>query len=450
METLERTETTTGDASSEAVKSPETKLGMTVEGLWEIQAPLLSPLEKLNSCFKIIPVSSFPPTALSQIIEINSDASLEEAVEILSKYKILSAPVRNVEADDCASWIDRYIGIVEFAGISVWLLHQSELAALDGVDESALTVDGLEGTISILCLQAFLTVDISVATEADASMVAGLGPAQLHAETMAAVGGDFFEAITSSAFYKKTKVKDIAGSFRWAPFLPLQNSDSFLTMLLLLSKYGMKILPVVDIGEGKIDNIITQSSVLHMLAESIGSPWFQSWGMKQLRELGLPVMKPNDLIKVYEDEPVLQAFKLMREKGIGGLPVVDGSGLKPLGNISIRDVQYLLTTLEIYKEFRSITAKTFLTALRTHLVEHHESSPLLLGTIACKNSDTLRDVILRLDGEKIHRIYVADEEGNLEGVITLRDIISKLVVEPPGYFGDFFGGVVPLPKNSRV
>jgi len=58
------------------------------------------------------------------VIEIPSDSSLADTVETLSKHKILSAPVRNVEAPEDASWIDRYIGIVEFAGIAVWLLHQ--------------------------------------------------------------------------------------------------------------------------------------------------------------------------------------------------------------------------------------------------------------------------------------------------------------------------------------
>lgn len=43
----------------------------------------------------------------------------------------------------------------------------------------------------------------------------------------------------------------------------------------------------------------------------------------------------------------------MRKKGIGGLPVVDGSGKKAVGNISIRDVQYLLNAPDIYKDYRS-------------------------------------------------------------------------------------------------
>lgn len=260
----------------------------------------------------------------------------------------------------------------------------------------------------------------------------------------------FFETLTSSDFYKNTKVRDISGSFRWAPFLALQKSDSLLTMLLLLSKYRMKSLPVVDLGEGRIENIITQSAVVHMLAECVGLHWFENWGTKKLYELGLPIMKPNRLIKVNEEEPVLKAFQLMRKKGIGGLPVVDGSGKKATGNISIRDVQYLLTAPEIYKDYRSITAKNFLTAVRNYLEEHQEASAMLRGVITCKRDDTLKDIILRLDSEKIHRIYVVDEKEKLEGVITLRDIISKLVHEPYNYFGDFFDGVVPLPQNSRV
>jgi len=49
---------------------------------------------------------------------------LAEAVKILARHNILSAPVVDVDAPEDASWIDRYIGIVEFAGIVVWILHQ--------------------------------------------------------------------------------------------------------------------------------------------------------------------------------------------------------------------------------------------------------------------------------------------------------------------------------------
>jgi hypothetical protein len=45
-------------------------------------------------------------------------------------------------------------------------------------------------------------------------------------------------------------IRVVLGLFHWVPFLALQSSDTFMTMLLLLSKYRMKSLPVVDISDG--------------------------------------------------------------------------------------------------------------------------------------------------------------------------------------------------------
>ncbi|KAF5732214.1 putative AMP-activated protein kinase gamma regulatory subunit [Tripterygium wilfordii] len=408
------------------VPSPEAKLGMKVEDLWDIQEPQLTPSEKLNSCFENIPVSAFPPAPSDQVIEIRSDSSLAEAVKILTRNKILSAPVVDVDAPEDASWMDRYIGIVEFAGIVVWILQQSEPPSPRSPNSGsalAIAANGMTNAAGLL----------------------GLGP-----EDAAATSGNFFEALTASEFYKNTKVRDISGSFRWAPFLALQKSNSFLTMLLLLSNYKMKSVPVVDLGEGKIDNIVTQSAVIHMLAECVGLHWFESWGSKKLSEIGLPLMSPDHMVKVNEDEPVLQAFKLMRKKRVGGIPVVEREGKKAVGNISLRDVQFLLTAPEIYHDYRSITAKNFLMAVRSYLEKDGKATPMSSGMITCTKYHTLKEMILMLDSQKIHRAYVVDDEGNLEGVITLRDIISRLVHEPHGYFGDFFDGVLPLPQNSRV
>ncbi|MED6159785.1 SNF1- protein kinase regulatory subunit gamma-1 [Stylosanthes scabra] len=221
-------------------------------------------------------------------------------------------------------------------------------------------------------------------------------------------------------------------------------------MLLLLSKYKMKSVPVVDLGAGRIDNIITQSAVIHMLAECAGLQWFESWGTKSLSEVGLPLVTPNQIIKVYEDEPVLQAFKLMRKKRVGGVPVMDREQGKAVGNISLRDVQFLLTAPEIYHDYRSITVKDFVTSVRSYLEKNKDANPMLSEFITCKIDYSIKDLIKLLDREKIHRVYVVDDDGKLQGLITLRDIISRLVHEPHGYFGDFFDGILPLPQNCRV
>ena len=48
------------------LSSPEAKLGMRVEDLWDIMEPQLTPTEKLNACFESIPVSAFPPAPSNQ------------------------------------------------------------------------------------------------------------------------------------------------------------------------------------------------------------------------------------------------------------------------------------------------------------------------------------------------------------------------------------------------
>lgn len=51
---------------------------------------------------------------------------------------------------------------------------------------------------------------------------------------------------------------------------------------------------------------------------------------------------------------MLQAFKLMRKKKVGGLPVIERGGNKAVGNMVLRDVQFLLTAPEIYHNYRFV------------------------------------------------------------------------------------------------
>lgn len=183
--------------------SPEAEIGMRVEDIWDsldVQQRQLSPVDKLNSCFDSIPVASFPHAFDgAQLVEIPSDATLAEAVDILSRNRIISAPVCNVDAPDDASWIDRYIGIVEFAGIAVWLLHQSEAAAKAdvGADEMAAKL----GTVTLESAAA------AAAAAATATATATVRePKAVESEGAIA---EVFGALPSSDLFNKTKVCQI-------------------------------------------------------------------------------------------------------------------------------------------------------------------------------------------------------------------------------------------------
>ncbi len=86
------------------------------------------------------------------------------------------------------------------------------------------------------------------------------------------------------------QVSEITRAYRWAPFLPIQHNDSMLTVLLLLSKFRLRSIPVVNIDENVVQNVITQSGVVLGLSQCCGRDWFDNLAGKSLHQLGLPVM----------------------------------------------------------------------------------------------------------------------------------------------------------------
>lgn len=71
-----------------------------------------------------------------------------------------------------------------------------------------------------------------------------------------------------------------------------------------------------------------------------------------------------------------------------------------------------------------------------------------IPAITCNSESTLGNVIETLASKSVHRIYVAGEQGEVVGVVTLRDVISCFIYEPPSHFDDYFGSVVKEMLNQ--
>lgn len=159
-----------------------------------------------------------------------------------------------------------------------------------------------------------------------------------------------------------------------------------LSVLLLLSKYRLRNVPVIERGSPYLKNFITQSAVVRGLVGCKGRDWFDCISAHPISELGLPYMSADEVchllhlntmyfliliiqklvtgslvfqcvcqvISVRDDELILEAFKKMRDNNIGGLPVVEGSKKKIVGNVSIRDIRFLLLKPELFSNFRYV------------------------------------------------------------------------------------------------
>lgn len=142
------------------------------------------------------------------------------------------------------------------------------------------------------------------------------------------------------------------------------------------------------------------------------------------------------VVAVNANQLVLEAFRLMKEKGVGGLPVVEGPDRKLKGNISIRDVRFLLLQPDLFARRRELTIVEFMKTVKWAAPEAG-----MLPALTCEKTTTLGGVIGQLSGHNYHRIYVVEKHSTqLVGVVTLRDIIGCFVSEPDGYFNNYFGG----------
>ncbi|XP_057810882.1 SNF1-related protein kinase regulatory subunit gamma-1-like isoform X2 [Salvia miltiorrhiza] len=318
--------------------------------------------EKLTSAFAKIPVSSFPKVPGGKVIEIQADMSIGDAVRVLSETNILSAPVLDPAASDSKDWRKRYLGIVDYSAIVLWVLQTAEIAAvtLSATSAAAAGVGtAAAGTIGALALGATGPLAVAGLTVAAVGAAVAGGVAAdrgmgRDAPTAAdKLGKDFYKVILYEEPFKSTTVRSILKSYRWVPFVPVGPDSSMLSVMLLLSKYRLRNVPVIELGSPSINNFITQSAVIQGLRGCRGRDWFDCIAANPISDLGLPFMTPDQVVSVRDDELILEAFKKMKENQIGGLPVVEGSSGKIFGNISIRDIRFLLLKHELFTNFRN-------------------------------------------------------------------------------------------------
>ncbi|KAJ9172166.1 hypothetical protein P3X46_015438 [Hevea brasiliensis] len=400
--------------------------------------------ETLTSAFARIPVSSFPLVSGGKVIEIPAETSIADAVKILSECNIMAAPVKNPDAGTSSDWRHRYLGIIDYSAIVLWVLESAELAAV-ALSASTATAAGVgAGAVGALgavalgitgpaAIAGLTAAAVGAAVVGGVAADKGLGKdAPTAADNL---GQDFYKVILQEEPFKSTTVKSIIKSYRWAPFLPVATDSSMLSVLLLLSKYRLRNVPVIEPGNPDVKNFITQSAIIQGLEGCKGRDWFDCIAARPISDFGLPFMSPNEVVSIQSNELILEAFKQMRDHQIGGLPVVEGPKKEIVGNLSIRDIRHLLLKPELFTNFRQLTVTDFIKTISST-----REIGRVVPPITCKLNANLGSVIQNIASKSVHRIYVvADNDNEVVGVITLRDVISCFVFEPPNHSDIYFG-----------
>lgn len=117
----------------------------------------------------------------------------------------------------------------------------------------------------------------------------------------------------------------------------------------------------------------------------------------------------SDPARVTPDTSLQDAAKLMMDRDVGMLPVVDGDGSsKLIGLITDRDI----TMRHVAAGHTTADCKV--------------SEAMTTKTTTCPKNADVKDVMKVMGDEQLRRIPVVDERSNLVGVISQADIVLRL------------------------
>jgi CBS domain-containing protein len=143
------------------------------------------------------------------------------------------------------------------------------------------------------------------------------------------------------------------------------------------------------------------------------------------------VMTPNP-IAVTPQTSLQEAIKVIAEKNISGLPVVDDSG-KLVGVISETDLMWQETGIDPPPYIMFLDSVIYLQNPNRHEKLVHKVLGQTVGEvmtdkpITIKPSQTLREAAQLMAERKIGRLIVTDEtDGTISGIVTRGDIIRAM------------------------
>lgn len=389
-----------------------------------------------------IPLSVFPKPE-GGIVTVRESDTVLHAAEVLLAHSILCAPVMRGPAASAGARGDESGSPPVAGGAGGGGAEHAAAGDRGGARARARSDSGVRvgsdtfvGVVDLTDITAFALNAIEVA-EADADAASTASVAGTPTPDAAGAGGSDAPAADVPDTPEKAMVAPSATvaniqRFRHGAFVAVELSTkaSLLDVAHALGARHEHRVFVHDSHSGKLDNIITQSALLRVLHENVGSLGVKPG--RSIKELGLlrhhtvraggavdhgAGGRERDIITARVDESVLSAFKTMRQHRISGLAVVNAVGVI-VGAVSIRDIRVLLHPGAGLVAGMADTLAQLLSRKNTRTSWHTQEA-----AVTCRAEDSLATVMARVVKNKIHRIFVVDADRRPVGALGLAELI---------------------------
>ncbi|EGG14217.1 hypothetical protein DFA_11986 [Cavenderia fasciculata] len=234
------------------------------------------------------------------------------------------------------------------------------------------------------------------------------------------MGNDYYSFLERDDLFTHTYASYITDLSERNQYIPVVKGASLLEAITVMAKNQVNRVPIVtnDFSNGEqgnqVVNLVTQSAILNFLAKHIDK--LGEWGTKSLLDLGF---HEKPVISINFHKTAIEAFELMAEHRVNGIAVVDDKGVI-IANISARDLKELLNETRIFENLY-LTVGEFISRVR------QQDYKAVHPSISCNMNDSLDKLMTRMCAAKIHRVYVVDQDRKPVGVISLHDILEKIL-----------------------
>jgi len=199
------------------------------------------------------------------------------------------------------------------------------------------------------------------------------------------------------------------------PFHPIGLGYSlFYALETLAREEELHRVPIID-SERNLKSVLTLSQVIEFFGEKL--PLLGSIKDKPVSEIAGVIKEVHTL---NHNDRAIDGFKLMNEKNVGGLAVVDDSGVL-VGHLSQRDLKAIRLENQLFHRLFQ-QARNFMLHLREEFKEGHPKRKRVLH-----EGDTIEQAITILVENNIHRCFVVDQDQKPIGVVSMKEILLEII-----------------------
>jgi CBS domain-containing protein len=218
--------------------------------------------------------------------------------------------------------------------------------------------------------------------------------------------GITMEAILKADEFTKMPCAQLANKSQRNPWKPIESRSTVWTTLELMCKWKVHRVPILD-SAGELETAISQSFLAKYLAQFVDQLPVHT---KTVGELKLGY-KP-EVIAVKATQKVRDAFVLIRDKNVSGLPVLNEND-HVIANISGSDLKHLGSEGTFFTKLNSATVEEWLAL--------YDKFP---SPVYVTPETTLHQVAHKFAQHKVHRLFVLDAAKKLVGVVSLGDFLD--------------------------